>query len=50
MNDTIIALIGDYLCVKNQAIGKSIWRMPRQLEAKKDVIHCEKIRGVVNKH
>ena len=41
---------GDYLCVKNQAIGKSIWRMPRQLEAKKDVIHCEKSWGVVNKH
>ena len=24
--------------------------MPRQLEAKKDVIHCEKSWGVVNKH
>ena len=23
--------------------------MPRQSEAKKDVIHCEKLRGVVNK-
>ena len=42
--------MGDYLYVKNQAIGKSIWRMPRQSEAKKDVIHCEKPWGAVNKH
>ena len=40
----------DYIYVKNQAIGKGIWWMPRQSEAKKDVIHCEKLRGVVNKH
>ena len=40
--------MGDYLYVKNQAIGKSIWRMPRQSEAKKDVIHCEKPWGAVN--
>ena len=40
----------NYLYVKNQAIGKGIWRMPRQSEAKKDVIHCEKPWGVVNKH
>ena len=38
-----------YIYVKNQAIGKGIWWMPRQSEAKKDVIHCEKLRGVVNK-
>ena len=40
----------NYLYVKNQAIGKGIWWMPRQSEAKKDVIHCEKPWGVVNKH
>ena len=40
----------DYLYVKNQAIGKGIWWMPWQSEAKKDVVHCEKLRGVVNKH
>ena len=39
----------NYLYVKNQAIGKSIWWMPRQSEAMKDVIHCDKLRGVVNK-
>ena len=40
----------NYLYVKNQAIGKGIWWMPRQSEAKKDVIHCEKPWGAVNKH
>ena len=40
----------NYLYVKNQAIRKGIWWMPRQSEAMKDVIHCEKPWGAVNKH
>lgn len=31
------------------AIGKGIWWMPWQSEAMKDVIHCEKLRGAVNR-
>ncbi len=27
---------------------KGVWRMPRLLEAKKDVISCEKLRGLAN--
>ena len=27
-------------------VSKGVWRMPRLLEAKKDVISCEKPRGL----
>ena len=27
---------------------KSVWGMPRLLEAKKDVVSCEKLRGFAN--
>ncbi len=30
-------------------VDKGGWRMPRLQEAKKDVISCEKLRGVANK-
>ena len=29
---------------------KSVWRMPRLLEAKKDVVSCEKSRGFANEN
>ena len=29
---------------------KGGWRMPRLQEAMKDVISCDKLRGVANKH
>ena len=31
-------------------VRKSVWGMPRLSEAKKDVISCEKLRGVANRH
>ena len=30
-------------------VDKGGWRMPRLQEAKKDVISCDKLRGVANK-
>jgi hypothetical protein len=30
-------------------ISKSVWRMPRLSEAKKDVLSCEKLGGVAQK-
>ncbi len=29
-------------------LNKGVWGMPRLLEAKKDVISCEKLRGLAN--
>ncbi len=29
-------------------VSKGVWGMPRLLEAKKDVISCEKLRGVAH--
>ena len=31
-------------------VSKGVWRMPRLLEAKKDVISCEKLWGGANIH
>ena len=28
---------------------KSVWGMPRLLEAKKDVVSCDKLRGFANR-
>ena len=32
-----------------EEVNKSVWGMPRLSEAKKDVISCEKLRGVANR-
>jgi hypothetical protein len=32
-----------------EEVRKSVWGMPRLSEAKKDVISCEKLRGVANR-
>jgi hypothetical protein len=32
-----------------EEVKKSVWGMPRLSEAKKDVISCEKLRGVANR-
>ena len=29
-------------------VRKGVWGMPRLLEAKKDVVSCEKLRGFAN--
>ncbi len=29
-------------------VRKGVWGMPRLLEAKKDVVSCEKLRGLAN--
>ena len=29
-------------------VNKGVWGMPRLLEAKKDVVSCEKLRGFAN--
>ena len=28
-----------------EKVNKGVWRMPRLLEAKKDVLSCDKLRG-----
>ncbi len=35
---------------ERREVRKGVWRMPRLLEAKKDVISCEKLRGVAHTH
>ena len=32
----------------NKKVRKGAWRMPWLLEAKKDVISCDKLRGLAN--
>ena len=32
----------------SKKVTKGVWGMPRLSEAKKDVINCEKLRGLVN--
>jgi hypothetical protein len=37
-------------CVRScKKVNKGVWGMPRLLEAKKDVVSCEKLRGFANK-
>ncbi len=31
-------------------VNKGVWGMPRLLEAKKDVVSCEKLRGFANRN
>ena len=31
-------------------VNKGAWGMPRLLEARKDVVSCEKVRGFANKN
>ena len=38
-------LIGRKSCKK---VRKGVWGMPRLLEAKKDVVSCDKLRGFAN--
>ena len=33
---------------KREKLCKGVWRMPRLSEAKKDVISCEKLRGLAH--
>ena len=40
-----------YECLSNQKrkeIVKGVWRMPRLSEATKDVVSCEKLRGLAH--
>ena len=41
--------IGHREVTKKKKVNKGVWWMPRLSEAKKDVISCEKLRGVANK-
>ena len=36
------------ICKKYNKLSKGVWRMPRLSEAKKDVISCEKLRGLAH--
>ena len=37
-------------CVRScKKVNKGVWGMPRLLEAKKDVVSCDKLRGFANK-
>jgi hypothetical protein len=43
--------IKNYKCcsnVCNKKVNKGAWRMPWLLEAMKDVISCDKLRGLAN--
>ena len=43
---------GSYIwkCVRScKKVEKGAWGMPRLLEAKKDVVSCDKLRGFANK-
>ena len=33
---------------KHKKLNKGVWRMPRLSEAMKDVISCEKLRGLAH--
>ena len=35
---------------RDKEVRKGVWGMPRLSEAKKDVISCEKLWGVANRH
>jgi hypothetical protein len=35
---------------QTKKVIKGVWRMPRLLEAMKDVISCDKLWGVANTH
>ena len=35
---------------KYNKLSKGVWGMPRLSEAKKDVISCDKLRGVAHTH
>ena len=34
--------------IKIEKVTKGVWGMPRLLEAKKDVISCDKLRGLAH--
>jgi hypothetical protein len=34
--------------IKYEKVNKGVWWMPRLLEAMKDVISCDKLRGLAN--
>ena len=36
--------------VREKKVCKSVWGMPRLLEAKKDVVSCENSRGFANEN
>ena len=39
-----------FVAKDNKKVNKSVWRMPRLPEAKKDVISCDKSRGGANNY
>jgi hypothetical protein len=41
-------MLREIFFLKNEA-NKGVWGMPRLLEAKKDTLSCEKLRGVAQK-
>ena len=38
----------NYIEIAKKKVNKGAWRMPWVLEAKKDVISCDKLRGLAN--
>ena len=38
----------EHVLITEKEVRKSAWGMPRLLEAKKDVVSCEKSRGSAN--
>ena len=42
------ARAGDGRTGKYEKVGKGVWGMPRLLEAMKDVVSCDKLRGFAN--
>ncbi len=45
---TILTEVLNYIGWRKKKVSKGAWRMPWLLEAKKDVISCDKLRGLAN--
>ena len=44
----LCVFIHGVICKKYNKLIKGVWRMPRLSETKKDVISCEKLRGLAH--
>jgi hypothetical protein len=45
---TVFPEVFNYIGRRKKKVIKGAWRMPWLLEAKKDVISCDKLRGLAN--
>jgi hypothetical protein len=43
-----VSEVFNYIGRQKKKVNKGAWRMPWVLEAKKDVISCDKLRGLAN--